>query len=241
MVLVGTHVVEQKEFRGVAAWYRVGSSDDDVLREILVKRIYCKPSKKFEVLPGERWLDLGANIGAFALYCKSRGASAECYEPEPECFALLQRNVPEFKCIRKAVTIERGKTVPFFVSRKAGNFTRGTTYPMQSNRPHEAGGSMPNLFAGKICSRSFSGIKLDIEGSECGLIDEWLLPKADKMVMEYHTSRDSSMANLKRRLKILRDHYEFLSYPVELDDLVKLGGSQKTWRDRNIFCWGLKE
>src|SRR5262245_56529623 len=100
------------------AYYRSGTTDENVLREVLVARTYRKPSIGFDVEAAEHWLDLGANIGAFALYCQSRGAVAECYEPMPDWFALLRRNAPKFKCYPRAVSHLRAPEVPFWTSRK---------------------------------------------------------------------------------------------------------------------------
>jgi FkbM family methyltransferase len=42
-----------------------------------------------------RVLDIGANVGAFALWASERwpGARVQCYEPHPVAFAYLERNV----------------------------------------------------------------------------------------------------------------------------------------------------
>lgn len=82
---------------GITAHYRPHTSDERVLREVITKAAYRRTTLGFDVRPGEVWLDLGANIGAFALYCKTKRATAVCYEPDPDCFELLSLNVPEFE------------------------------------------------------------------------------------------------------------------------------------------------
>ena len=83
---------------------------------------------------------------------------------------------------------------------------------------------------------------MDIEGSEGELIDQWLLPKTEKLCMEYHSSRDKSIENLKRRLGILKDKFKIVDYPPEFDRIISQGGntsyegSQLTYFDRMIFC-----
>src|SRR5262245_12504074 len=91
-------MLTQGQFGNVQAWYRPGTTDENALIEVLVKRAYRRPSIGFDVRAGEHWLDLGANIGAFALYCKARGASAACYEPLADNFAILLKNAEPFPC-----------------------------------------------------------------------------------------------------------------------------------------------
>src|SRR5207344_2312360 len=92
------------KFDEVEAWYRPGTSDENALIEVINKKAYRRGSVKFDVERGERWLDLGANIGAFALYARSKGATVECYEPMPDCFAILKKNVPKARLHNSAVT-----------------------------------------------------------------------------------------------------------------------------------------
>jgi len=78
---------------------------------------------------------------------------------------------------------------------------------------------LANIPVGSACgSKKWDGAKLDIEGSELPMIDEGKLPITDKLVMEYHFSRDNkSMKNFRRRIKILRSLYEIVKYPPSLD------------------------
>ncbi len=117
------HYGENNEFN---VFYRPESTDENVMREVLVSRTYRKPSIGFDVEKGEMWLDLGANIGTFAVYCQMRGARAECYEPEPECFKLLKRNAKNFLCTQAAVSHSKEKFVSLWSSNRSGNYYRGT-------------------------------------------------------------------------------------------------------------------
>lgn len=227
------------EFGGVTAHYRPGTSDEAVMREVLVHKSYQKKSRGFDVEQGEEWLDLGANVGAFALYCRSRGALAVCYEPMPSCFEVLLQNAGDFRCEMAAVSDRPDGPVDFFVSKSAEKHHRGTMIKTHGSPPCREG-ALANLNGAFLRDLAFGGVKIDIEGSEGRLIDEWLLPRAEKMVMEYHTSRDTSMENLGRRLAALKGHYRNVVYPPEMDRMAAAGGHAKTWRDRLIFCWGLR-
>jgi FkbM family methyltransferase len=218
--------------------FRPGTSDERVLKEVIERHCYRRASTAFDVERGERWLDLGANIGAFALYCVQRGATAECYEPEPSCFKLLRKNAPQFKCINAAVTASKEKQVCFNVSSDTKQHTRGTIYELNRYRNVD---SVKNLWAGKFLAppgRRFDGVKMDIEGSEGLILDRWLLPRCNKLVLEYHTSRDASVENLARRLREIRKRFKQVAYPPEYDRAIAGGATQfNSFFDRLIFAW----
>lgn len=218
---------------GIHAYYRPNSSDIRVLDEVLDVCIYRRRKINFDVERGERWLDLGANIGAFALYCKSRGAVAECFEPDLDCFEILRQNVPEFKCYPVAITHYRNPQIQFFIGRNS--FARATAFPTEGLKPHPAG-VLPNIYAGVLKDRQFDGVKMDIEGAEFGILDQDLLPRCNKLVMEYHSSRDASAENLKRRLDYLRSKFAVVSYPPEFDRIIAANQDTKTYYDRMIFA-----
>jgi FkbM family methyltransferase len=222
----------------VKAYYRPGTSDVNALEEVIGKRAYRRGSVGFDVEAGEHWLDLGANIGAFALYCKSKGATAECYEPMEDCFAILAKNVPEFKLYNKAVTNVDADEVTFYEPRRKQDRYRSTLLPRKGKYPQT---TVANLEASLLNEDKFDGVKMDIEGSEFGIIDDGLLPRAPKLVFEYHLSRDNSLPHLVKRIRILRKIYKNVVYCPELARLVKRGtGTGRTYFDRCIYCWELK-
>jgi FkbM family methyltransferase len=221
----------------VKAWYRPGTSDENALIEVISKKAYRRGSVGFDVEPGEHWLDLGANVGAFALYAKSKGAKATCYEPMPDCFAILQKNVPEFKLVNKAVTNVAADQVTFYTPRREQDKYRSTLLPRKGKYPEFV---VPNIHASKL-KGTFDGIKMDVEGSEFGLLDDGLLPHAPKLVFEYHLSRDNSLPHLVKRIRALKKIYKNVVYCPELARLVKKGtGTGRTYFDRCVYCWELK-
>ena len=221
-------------FNGVKGWHREGTTDAATLRGALVLRNYRKGSVKFDVERGERWLDLGANVGAFALYCWQRGAVAECYEPDAENFAILAKNnVGEFKLHQAAVSHCTMPQLAFYTVPDKNNFQRGSLFHVGKFKT-----MVTNVYAGgKLTQERFDGVKWDIEGAEFGLIDHKLLPNTRKLVLEYHTSRDASMTALARRLAILQSRFQHVAYPSEYNSMLQHGGRQRSWYDRLIFCW----
>lgn len=224
---------------GVPVYYRPDTTDEKVIREVVDNRAYRRASIGFDVEAGEHWLDLGANIGAFAVYCKTRGATAECYEPEPGCFNILRRNAGELPCHRTAVSNQTAPWVDLWGSSIPNNHYRGTlvrSRGLLGKTPK----TVPNLYAGELLGRRYDGVKMDIEGSEFGILDDGLIPDCEKLCLEYHTSRDRSMANLSRRVATLRQMFEVVSYVPELDRMIEIGGEQKSFHDRVIYCIGRK-
>jgi FkbM family methyltransferase len=226
--------IKIRRYDGLEVRYRPGTSDERVLREVIETRAYRRASAGFDVEAGEHWLDLGANIGAFAVYCKLRGATAECYEPDPGSFSLLTRNAAGFRCVLAAVTHRRDKYVIMWSSTRPGNHYRGTVIDEPEGALREYG-RVANLYAGSLAG-PFDGIKMDIEGSELALLDGDLLPPCRKLAFEYHTSRDQDCGRLGRRLAALRERFRVVAYVPEIDRLVARGGRGKTFHDRVIYC-----
>lgn len=239
-----------RTFEGLKVHYRPGikndpSSDEQALEEVLVRRAYRRTRSGFDVEQGERWLDLGANIGAFALYCRLRGAQAVCYEPEPGCFGLLQKNAKGFKLINAAVTAHSAEFISFSKSSNPQNNYRNTECVVRGYVPIPP---VRNVYGGVLTGQKFDGVKMDIEGSEGPLIDDWLLPHCSKLVMEYHTSRDPEGAHLVNRLAILKQHFEHIHYPTMFKKLERyyeepgadLPKGFPPRYDQLIFCWGPK-
>ena len=212
--------------------YREGTGDIRIIDEVVNSRGYRKAQIGFDVEAREHWLDLGANIGAFAKYCEIRGATCASYEPDYDCYQLLCQNSP-FARINAAVSHFKESRVDFYQHSNKSNHSRGSLLELRNARDH---GSCPNKYAGHIKIK-YDGIKMDIEGSEFGIIDNNLIPKCNKLVLEYHTSRDSSTVNLQRRLTRLKSLFRNVKYPPEYDRAIASGPTFKSFFDRLIFCW----
>lgn len=224
----------------IAAWYRPGTTDVNALIEVLDKRAYRRASVGFDVERGEHWLDLGANIGAFALYCKSKGATCVSYEPDPECYKVLTKNVPNYvDRINAAVSVHSEKTLTLHKPNDPRDQYRGTLLARRNAHAVE----VKNVSAISLFERArYDGAKMDIEGTEHDLLDLWAMPRAEKLVFEYHLSRDNSLSNLRRRFLMLKRHYKNVVACPELMRLVRKGsGTGRTYYDRCIYCWGLKD
>lgn len=212
-------------YQGLEVNFRRKTSDLDTIVEVLINEGYANEKLAFDVEPNEVWLDLGANIGAFALYCKRKGAVAHCFEMDHDCFLILKRNVPDFHCVEGAVVARSDtETIPYYVSKNPLNQWRGTVvHTDRSKMEDEARHRAKVLLAPGCFASAYDGVKMDIEGAEMDILDQWALPKCNKLVLEYHTCIDSSMENLKRRLNEVRKYFRDVFHDPVFDPVFKRG------------------
>lgn len=163
-------------------WIREGTSDLTAIREVAEKDCYF--TRAFQPEPGERWLDAGANVGAFAVVCAAKGAHVTAYEPEPENAALARRNLrenelrpPHARVVEKAIAFEGG-FASLGLSKSAWRHSLLRTKGTLVQVPVVA-------FADAI--KDMDGAKLDIEGAEIEILRETTdYGSLRKLVFEWH-------------------------------------------------------
>lgn len=265
------------KYRGM--YVRHGTSDLNIVDEVLINSSYQRPTMDFDVRKGDYWLDLGGNVGAFARYCaKKRASCCVSFEPDPDTFKILwtnnQENPQRFKVYESAVTASEDTTVDFFTyDELSANFSRSSALPIPGwqqkltvqntpisllnpnyrkviyqpgyleGRPYVDDTGVPSkeprhpVIPFCPTGRPWHGIKMDIEGGEFEILDKKLLPPCKRLVLEYHTSRDPSVDNLKSRLQYLQETFSQVDYPPEFDRVFESGEPVfKAFFDRLIFC-----
>ena len=153
----------------VSIFYRPKTTDEKVIPEVLKKCVYERKLLNFEIEPNERWLDLGGNIGTFALLCVVRGAQVFSYEPEPENFDILCRNVKEksAKLFQKAISTKDG-LLPLYVCKGDYNKYRHTLCPKRGRSTIQ----VPVESILKVLKKHKTDcIKMDIEGAEIEILE----------------------------------------------------------------------
>lgn len=85
-VVRGPYVAELRD--GASFEVRGRTDDRHVLYEIFVQGAYDAP-----LHPGDIVVDVGANIGGFTVAAALRGARVVAFEPSPDNFGALERNV----------------------------------------------------------------------------------------------------------------------------------------------------
>jgi len=146
--------------------------------------------------PGAVVIDVGANIGMFAVYAAvAAGASrVVAYEPFPESFALLQRNAEGNRLSaitprRRAVAGTAGTRALFLAGRHGTNSLFGD------------GGeavqvdclTLADVLAGEAIERCHF-LKLDCEGAEYEILlaaSADVLARIDRIALEYHDAKTS--------------------------------------------------
>jgi len=235
----------------IKLYYREGSTDESVIRETLDKHTYRLVRKPFDVEPGEVWLDLGANIGIFAVWCGIHGASCYSVEPAQSNYQILKLNMGSIRDVtdltmvaaRAAVVADGLRELKIYHPKQENNHWRYTAYPVAGMKEYEIAPSIPikalstPAFIPQLCSRIWDGIKCDIEGGEFPIMDGPGFPPCKKLVLEYHFSRGSkSMDDFHTRMDRLRKDYH-IHYHPHLD---RMEGDYKGRYDKNIFCWNKK-
>jgi FkbM family methyltransferase len=173
-------------------WFRPGTSDIDVFRQIFPAREYgCFDDLKQPHLI----IDCGANVGYSSIYFLSRFPTAFviAVEPNPKNFEMLEKNLKpykgRFKALRAAIWSET--TELKFTSQPFGD-GRDWSYSVEEAAAGAAG-AIKSLTIDEIISQSgydrVSILKIDIEGAEKQIFkieyDRWL-PRVDNLCIELH-------------------------------------------------------
>jgi FkbM family methyltransferase len=164
------------------------------LKNIFNDNEYSLPNG-FEIEDDGVIVDIGANVGAFAIYAKSwnKNASVYCFEPNPQVLPLLESNTQNFSNIDKKF-VALGDT--------DGELTL-TQHPIntgQSTTSHNVEGgktlSVEVQHAGRALQRAditeIDVLKIDTEGAEVSILKglKEFLPVTKVVMLEYHTEED---------------------------------------------------
>jgi FkbM family methyltransferase len=172
--------------------------------------------------PGQTIIDIGANVGVFALLAVAYAQPARvlCYEPAPECFALLQRNIERnrialVQAFQRAVAGSSGARELGIAAWHASN----TLYaaPSAPSVTVECV-TLAEIFETHRIERC-GFLKVDCEGAEYEILLQApasILARIDRVALEYHDA-----ATLHRHNE-LEDLFRGHGFQVERD-----GGTEK--------------
>lgn len=208
-------------------YIRPETTDEKVIVEVLKTDVYEKPSIEFYINPGDRWLDLGGNIGTFALLAVSRGASVVTCEPEADNIYILEKNLmhnfPEgasekWQILPAAVTVNDEQSIDLYLCKGDYNKYRHTIY-------HKRGRSSTKVnnihIRDLLQSDNFNAIKIDIEGAEIDILEE-LTPDdfagINKLVYEYSFDIDPSIPRFLAIVDRLRRVFSTVHYTKVKED-----------------------
>lgn len=166
-------------------------------------------------------VDVGANVGVFALYSQLFGRNVDvfCFEPNPQVFPLLERNTngnPNIKIFNNALGAFNGTLTLHQHPLNTGQAS--TTIDFDGAEKVE----VPVRNSGEMIQqelgiKKIDVLKVDTEGAEVSILEGLrnLLPNTKIVMAEYHTESD--------RKKIEEMLTDFLLYSAEVQELRGVG------------------
>lgn len=182
--------------------YREGTSDLSAIEEVIERRSYEK--KYFRVLPGETWVDLGGNIGAFTVWAASLGAIVRTYEPDPVSIEMIRKNLLANNLtaeVNQSGVVGDGRNSAFLSISKAGKYWRNSLYK------NWGGGliKVPLVRFDDVVTES-DCVKMDIEGAEMDIVEKMqVFPR--KLVLEWSFDIDDNIDRYRAAVLRLRENY----------------------------------
>jgi FkbM family methyltransferase len=143
-------------------------------------------------------LDIGANVGSFALWAAMRwpGSKIRCYEPNPGTFDYLKRNTaghPGITCHNAALYPDARPREPFF-SRYPGDGEAGlAAYATDTFRAEAV---KPAFEVDVIDPQRIKGadiVKIDIEGGEADVLAHLDLTVTSLVLIEFQNRRNREL------------------------------------------------
>lgn len=157
-----------------------------LLRENHYRQLFADGQRDQSFRPEDHWLDIGANIGAFAVRAAMLGSQILAFEPESSCAAQLEKNcelnnTPLVVIARSAV-----------VGRERGEVDLAISNSFSSTHRigHIRGRSSIKVPAVNIDDTvnhfQINKIKMDCEGSEAEILETMNFSPIKEIVFEYH-------------------------------------------------------
>lgn len=198
-------VVEERsnELEPVIGYFitRAGTFDRGILDETWHGLFYTK-HPAFVIRPFETVLDIGAHIGAFAVYAAKKGAIVRAYEPNRENYEMLvaQANhnpdiADRYFTHSLAVTGD-GRDVVMIPCADEENTGGGWTSRQDGEGTEQAGESTPSTTLDSIVSElpEVNFLKMDCEGAEYEILmqaSDETIHRIEKIAMEWHGGREA--------------------------------------------------
>lgn len=207
------------ELEGLKISIREETTDFNCVKEVIKDKCYRRVTPSFDVEEGEYWLDLGGNIGAFGLYVMNKGGFVQSFEPDKDCFKMMKNNYKNnfskelFEVNNFAISNSNEEEIVFYRGASKGDRYRTSLIPNKRGEKI----ALKNKNIDFLKDEVYSGIKMDIEGAEFDILDNDKLPHCEKLVMEYHLTKDKSMINFHKRMDKLKKIFNTVIYPKSLD------------------------
>lgn len=193
---------------------RVGTSDEKAIGEVFRNNSYQR--KQFKIHPGDRWVDMGANIGAFSVFVGSLGCPVVSYEAEPYNAEATRRNL-ERNGIQGRVTNAAivpmdhpDQTVTFYVSRRPMALRRHSI--ARPKKDYDII-TVPAIKWRDAVPEGFDCVKMNIEGVEVDIMKR-SRPEdfvgIRKLVFEWSFDKEPMVPVLRDVLAMLRKAFPYV-------------------------------
>lgn len=179
---------------GLTCYAAVHGGELHAFREVFVRRVYER-LPDFAPRAGRVVLDVGANIGLFALHHARAGARVYAVEPHPAAFARLERNIAanglrgRITAVPCALGADEGWAR--LIDSRPSARDRGRATPLTRVTPDRRGTVRLRTVDALVAELGLTGIdllKLDVEGAEVEVLRgaRRVLPTVGRLVLEVH-------------------------------------------------------
>ncbi len=171
---------------------RPGTSDVKAARDVLETNTYQRPG--FQLEAGDRWLDAGANIGAFTMQAVHHGAAlVVAVEPVPDHIDVLVQNIAAHPKAGRATEVLQGAVTPPGQTDPVAVYERldpehqwRTSTTRMTHQPTTTYRTKAYPIDALVADYGLDCVKLDIEDAERDVLRLWE-PDAGvrKLVLEW--------------------------------------------------------
>lgn len=195
--------LNESQIDGIKFYHREGFSDLKTFNEVIGNKTYLK--KGMTINKGEKWMDCGGNVGAFALLACSKGAKVTIYEPDPFNCKMIERNLKlnNFDAeIKQAALVHNDtKEIILFIGNN-GNVWRNSIVKKWNNK-----GIKVACLNFDLEAENFDCCKMDIEGAEMPILEN-TNKVFKKLVYEWSFDIDGSLNRFRKVIDNQKNLYK---------------------------------
>lgn len=190
----------------------------DTLDEYIVKELFGGKgayAKHITLDESDVWLDIGGNIGVFALSIFDKVAKVVSYEPDPDNCRLFRYNIASnhaenVRLVPSAITPSKTEQNTLYLN-NGKNKGAHSVKPIRGRTPIKIEATP---IAEALAEHRPNKIKLDAEGAEVDLIPVLDFEDIDELMMEYHFAllKDSSHSGYHSMVRLLKTKFAHVNY-----------------------------
>jgi FkbM family methyltransferase len=222
---------------GLTFVVREDTSDFKAIKEVVIDGSYER--RDFKIEPGETWIDIGSNCGAFAVLAASKGAAVIAFEPDPENASIARANIEANRLGRNAKVNEVGVTDSEAAAESAfyRNTAKGNLWRNSLHRKWRGGETIKvKTVPVSPYWQAANCIKLDAEGIEMPILEKYADVRVKKLVFEWSFDIDASLPRFERVIATLKRTYPNVVYSGYAKGYTEW---QDSWFPacRTVWCW----